>query len=132
MLTCFLVGGSVEASAPPPLHLSVSCSVGHRAVLPCSWRRLLGSVAPPACHLQWATPDAAVLEQLGAQRWEALGFQGRLQGPGDCSLVISDAQIGDTGQYESFMVLEGPRGPTQVFIQSVRLAVHDHESQESR
>lgn len=54
-------------------------------------------------------------------------------GSGDCSLIISDAQLGDTGRYESFMVVDGVRSAkTRVFIQSVKLSVLDHKSLQSR
>ncbi|XP_034401589.1 uncharacterized protein lgals17 isoform X2 [Cyclopterus lumpus] len=134
-LFMFLHSFLVEASSPRPL--SVTCQVGSRAVLPCSWKKLLDA-APPACHVQWASVDT-VFELRGDQRWEAEEFQGRVEVPkeqlggGDCSLVISDVQIGDTGSYESFMVVDGLRATkTRVFIQTVRLSVSDHKSLQSR
>ncbi|XP_032375756.1 galectin 17 [Etheostoma spectabile] len=141
-LHCFLIGSVVDSSSLPPApdSLSVSSLVGHRAVLPCSWKRRLGErAAPPPCHVQWATPADTVFEQRGARRWQAEEFRGRVEvpeenlGSGDCSLIISDVQIGDTGRYESFMVVDGHGDvKTRVFIQSVKLSVFDHKSLQSR
>lgn len=71
-----------------------------------------------------------VFEQKGALKWQADDFEGRLEvlqerlGSGDCSLIISDVQIGDAGQYESFMVVDGVRSTkSRVFVQSVQLSV---------
>lgn len=99
-------------------------------VLPCSWKQRLGEVALPACHVQWTTPADTVFELRGEQKWQAEEYEGRVEvpeeklGSGDCSLIISDVQIGDTGRYESFMVVDGARSTkTRVFIQSVKLSV---------
>lgn len=135
-LSC-LFGGFVDSSITPQ---SIISKVGNQAILPCSWKsRLAGSAAPSTCHIQWATPQDTVFELRGEQRWQAEEFRGRAEvpedrlGSGDCSLVISDVQIVDTGRYESFMVVDTGRSKkTRVFIQSVRLSVLDHKSQESR
>lgn len=104
--------------------------VGNQAVLPCSWKSRLGEVARSACHIRWVTPVDTVFELRGKQKWEAEEFEGRVEVPeerlesGDCSLVINDVQIGDTGRYESFMVVDGVRSTkTKVFIQGVKLSV---------
>ncbi|XP_068592991.1 galectin 17 [Cebidichthys violaceus] len=139
-LHCFLVGGLVDSSSPFSRLLSVTSKVGNRAVLPCSWKQRLGELAPSAaCHVQWATPADTVFEMDGVDKWEAEEFQGRVEvpeeklGSGNCSLIINDVQIGDTGRYESFMVVDGERATkTKVFIQSVKLSVFDHKSFQSR
>ncbi|XP_031158118.1 galectin 17 isoform X1 [Sander lucioperca] len=141
-LCCFLIGSLVDSSSLSsiPDSLTVTSLVGNQAVLPCSWKQRLGAQAPPAsCHIQWATPDDTVFEQRGEQKWQAEEFEGRVEvseeklGSGDCSLIISDVQIGDTGRYESFMVVDGRRNvKTRVFIQSVKLSVFDHKSLQSR
>lgn len=140
-LQCFLVGSLVDSSSlSSSTHFRfVTSKVGNQAVLPCSWKQRLGDVAPPACHIQWTTPADTVFEQRGGQRWQAEEFEGRVEvpeeklGSGDCSLIISDVQMRDTGRYESFMLVDGVRSTkTKVFIQSVKLSVLDHKFLESR
>ncbi|XP_038581655.1 galectin 17 [Micropterus salmoides] len=140
LLLCFLVGSLVDSSSlSSASHFqSVISTVGDKVVLPCSWKPRLGEVAPSACHIQWRTPVEAVFELWGEQMWQAEVFEGRVEvpkeklGSGDCSLIISDVQIADTGRYESFMVVDGGRSAkTRVFIQSVKLSVFDHKSFQS-
>ncbi|CAK6981573.1 galectin 17 [Scomber scombrus] len=140
-LHCFLVGSVVDsASLSSAAHfLSVSSTVGQQVVLPCSWKSRLNDAAPPACHIQWRTLVNKVFEQRGGQRWQAGQFEGRVEvpeeklGSGDCSLIINDVQIKDTGRYESYMLVDGERDEkTRVFIQSVKLSVFDHKSLQSR
>ncbi|KAJ4927965.1 hypothetical protein JOQ06_015765 [Pogonophryne albipinna] len=136
-LQCFLIGSLVDSfslsSATSPL--SVTFKVGNQAVLPCSWKQRLGEVAPSTCYIQWTSPADTVFELQGEKKWQADEFQGRMEvteeklKSGDCSLVISDVQIGDTGRYESFMLVDGVRSAkTKVFIQSVKLSVSDYKS----
>lgn len=140
-LQCVLVGSLVDSSSlSSSTHsLSITSKVGNQVVLPCSWKQRLGDVALPSCHIQWTTPADTVFELRGEQRWQAEEFEGRVEvpkeklGSGDCSLIITDVQIGDTGRYESFMVVDGVRSTkTRVFIQSVKLSVFDHKSLQSR
>ncbi|XP_008302378.1 galectin 17 [Stegastes partitus] len=139
-LQCLLTGHVVDSSSlPSARYVSVTSTVGSQAVLPCSWKSRLGEVALPACHVQWASLSDTVFEQWGEARWQAAEFKDRVKvpeeklGSGDCSLIISDVQIGDTGRYESFMVVDGERSKgTRVFIQSVKLSVFDHKSHQSR
>ncbi|KAM9340558.1 galectin 17 [Symphorus nematophorus] len=140
-LLCLLVGRLVDSSSlsSTASSQSVVSTVGNQAVLPCSWKSRLGDVAPSTCHIQWRKPADTVFELRGEQRWQAEQFHGRAEvpedklGSGDCSLIISDVQIGDTGRYESFMVVDGVRSrKTRVFIQSVKLSVFDHKSLQSR
>uniref|UniRef100_A0A8D3AUB3 VHSV-induced protein n=1 Tax=Scophthalmus maximus TaxID=52904 RepID=A0A8D3AUB3_SCOMX len=149
--SCFFYTSCLRASFLPDSSslaatthfLSVTSTVGERAVLPCSWSSRLRSAAAAAashCHIQWQTTASdTVFEKRGPQRWQAAEFEGRVEVPeeqlghGDCSLVISDVQIGDTGRYESFMVVDGERsGKTRVFIQGVRLSVFDHKSRQAQ
>ncbi|XP_033950017.1 galectin 17 [Pseudochaenichthys georgianus] len=136
-LLCFLIGSLVDSfslsSATSPL--SVTFKVGNQAVLPCSWKQRLGEEAPSTCYIQWNSPADTIFELQGEKKWQAEEFQGRVEVPeeklksGDCSLVISDVQIGDTGRYESFMLVDGARSTkTKVFIQSVKLSVSDYKS----
>ncbi|KAK2830912.1 hypothetical protein Q5P01_018843 [Channa striata] len=136
-LQSFLTGGLVDSSSLSSAAgtLSISATVGGQVVLPCSWKSRLGSATPSACHIQWADPVDTVFEQWGEQRWQSAEFEGRVEVPeeklesGDCSLIISDVQVRDTGRYESFMVLDGARSQkTRTFIQSVKLSVFDHKS----
>ncbi|XP_036949522.1 galectin 17 isoform X1 [Acanthopagrus latus] len=140
-LLCFLLGGFIDSlSSSSVTHIqSITTKVGNQAVLPCSWKSRLGEEALPTCHIQWATPVDTVFELRGEQKYEAEEFKGRVEvpeerlGSGDCSLIISDVQIGDTGRYESFMVVDGARTKkTRVFIQSIKLSVFDHKSRQSR
>uniref|UniRef100_A0A671TIU6 Uncharacterized LOC115577316 n=1 Tax=Sparus aurata TaxID=8175 RepID=A0A671TIU6_SPAAU len=138
-LLCFLLGGSVDSSSSVTQLQSVITRVGNEAVLPCSWKSRLPEVDLPTCHIQWATPVDTVFELRGEQKWEAEEFKGRVEvpeerlGSGDCSLIIRDVQIGDTGRYESFMVVDGARSKkTRVFIQGIKLSVFDHKSLQSR
>ncbi|XP_051246894.1 galectin 17 isoform X2 [Dicentrarchus labrax] len=140
-LHCLLVGSLVDSSSLSSSlrPQSVTSRVGNQAVLPCSWKTRLGKEAPSTCHIQWATTEDTVFELRGERKWQAEAFQGRMEvpqeklGSGDCSLIIHDVQIGDTGRYESFMVVDGVRDmKTRVFIQSVKLSVFDHKTRQSR
>lgn len=126
--TCSLPPDSASLSSTP--HLSITSKVGNEAMLPCSWKPRLGDTALSACHVQWTNPMDTVFEQRGELRWQAEEFTGRVEvneeklGSGDCSLIIRDVQIGDTGSYDSFMLVDGARSKkSRVFIQSVRLSV---------
>ncbi|XP_029918955.1 galectin 17 [Myripristis murdjan] len=122
-LQSLLISTLVEASALPP-HSStpvpVSSLVGGQAVLPCSWTSRLSRPAASACRVQWQTPVGRA--EVPEERLEA----------GDCSLVVNDVQFGDVGLYESVLLLQGERPQRTVIIQSVRLAVFDHKSVQSR
>nr|XP_046273850.1 galectin 17 [Scatophagus argus] len=130
-----LVGSLVDSSSLSSLQRVITCRVGNQVVLPCSWKSRLQDVAPSSCHIQWTKPVETVFEQWGERQWQADEFAGRATLPeerldsGDCSLIISDVQIGDAGTYESFMVVDGVRSrKTRVFIQGVKLSVFDHKS----
>ncbi|XP_028256255.1 galectin 17 isoform X2 [Parambassis ranga] len=136
LLYSALIGCSADASALPSA--SIVSTVGNQVVLPCSWKPPLGEVAPPDCHIVWSTLVDTVFERRGVVRWEADEFQGRLEVPeerlrsGNCSLIIRDVQIADTGSYESFMVVNGARSKkTRVSLQTVKLSVYDHKTYQS-
>ncbi|KAI3358244.1 hypothetical protein L3Q82_003238 [Scortum barcoo] len=140
-LHCLLVGSLVDSSSlsSAAQTRSIVSRVGNQAVLPCSWKSRVGEVPRSDCHIQWKTPMDTVFELRGDNTWEAEEFKGRVEvpedrlGSGDCSLIIRDVQIRDTGRYESFMVVDGVRSTkTRVFIQSVKLSVFDHKSLQSR
>uniref|UniRef100_A0A8C7WTY7 Immunoglobulin V-set domain-containing protein n=1 Tax=Oryzias sinensis TaxID=183150 RepID=A0A8C7WTY7_9TELE len=124
---------------PSPVHpVTVVSTVGSEVVLPCCWKSQLDEAANSIHHIQWVTPPHTVFEQRGEEKWQAAEFGGRLRileerlGSGDCSLVIKDVQIRDTGKYESFMVVEAVRSKrTRVFLQSVKLSVTDNKSWQS-
>uniref|UniRef100_A0A3P9DMV5 Uncharacterized LOC101464314 n=1 Tax=Maylandia zebra TaxID=106582 RepID=A0A3P9DMV5_9CICH len=126
---------SADSSSLSSAMLSISYMAGDQAILPCSWKSHLGEAALPVCHVQWVTLSDTVFEQRGDEKWQAPEFEGRMRvpeeklGSGNCSLIISDVQLGDTGRYDSFMVVDGKRSArTRVFIQGVRLLVGDHKS----
>uniref|UniRef100_A0A674BNQ9 Ig-like domain-containing protein n=1 Tax=Salmo trutta TaxID=8032 RepID=A0A674BNQ9_SALTR len=127
--------GYVASSPLSSIPVPISCHVGSQAILPCKWKSQLDKI--PVCHVQWQTPDETVFEQMGAQRWQATEFEGRVEVPeeklweGDCSLILRDVQLGDVGLYESFMVVDRARNKRRVFIQSVQLSVDDYTSKES-
>ncbi|KAM9838652.1 uncharacterized protein ACBR49_017350 isoform 2-T2 [Aulostomus maculatus] len=133
-LHCLLIGRLVDSSSLFSFNLkSVSSLVGEQVVLPCSLKNDLGDVPPPACHIQWRVLSETVFEKRDKQKWEADEYKGRVEvpeeslGSGDCSLIINDVQIRDTGRYESFMLVDGEWPRTRVFIQSVKLSVFDHK-----
>ncbi|XP_026155727.1 galectin 17 [Mastacembelus armatus] len=140
VMNCFLVGTLVDSSFPSSaLNVAtITSRVGDKAVLPCRWKTVLENVPLQDFHIQWMIPGSLVFEQQGQQMWQAGDFEGRVEVPeqrledGDCSLIISDVQISDTGRYESFMVVNGPRSvKTRAFIQGVKLFVLDHKSFQS-
>ncbi|XP_029023712.1 galectin 17 isoform X1 [Betta splendens] len=130
-LQCFLIGGLVDSSPLTSASRpgSVSTQVGLQVVLPCSWKSHVVGVDGSTCHIQWTNPEDTVFEQQGVRTWQADNFEGRLAvpqdqlGSGNCSLIISDTQIGDAGSYDSFVVVDGVRAKTRVFIQTVTLLV---------
>ncbi|XP_029369673.1 uncharacterized protein LOC115050766 [Echeneis naucrates] len=136
-LQCFLLARLIESSslgsASP---LLISSTVGNQAVLPCSWRKRLESMTS-TCYVQWARVTGTVFERRGSDKWEADAFENRLEVPeetlrsGNCSLIIKDVQIGDTGTYESFMVVKLTDQQTKVFIQGIKLLVFDHKSRQT-
>lgn len=108
--------------------------MGKEALLPCSWKQRLGDATPSTCHVQWKTPTRTVFELRGRNKWQAEELRGRAEVPvdklesGDCSLTISDVQSTDAGWYESFMVVDGTRRKSRVFIRSIRLSVQGQPS----
>lgn len=137
-LQCFLTGNLVDSSALPSSAqpVPIVSMVGSQVVLPCSWKGSEKEMKESNCHIQWMSPPHTVFEQLGEDKWQAAEFNGRVEVPleklnsGDCSLIIKDVQIGDTGRYESFIVVDGVRSQkSRVFIQSVKLSVTDYKSQ---
>ncbi|XP_072226709.1 galectin 17 [Leuresthes tenuis] len=138
LLQCFLTGNTVDSSSLSSASRtkSIMSTVGDQVVLPCSWKSGLGEVAPSACHVQWVAPPKTIFEQRGKDVAVAEKFMGRLEVPekklesGDCSLIMKDVQIGDTGRYESFIVVDGAMSRKErLFIQSVKLFVIDHKSE---
>ncbi|XP_037831637.1 galectin 17 isoform X2 [Kryptolebias marmoratus] len=141
LLQCFLAGCLVDDSALPSgaLPLSIMSTVGSQAVLPCSWKSSQAGAGPSDCHVQWVSTPVTVFERHGEDRWQAEEYRGRLEvpqeklGSGDCSLIINDVQIEDTGRYESFVVVDDARSKkVRVPVQSVKLIVTDNKSWDSR
>ncbi|XP_058475012.1 galectin 17 [Solea solea] len=138
---CLLISCLLHSSLSSATRfLAVSCTVGEQALLPCWWKSVLKDVDPSPPHIQWRTITAEmVFEQWGVRQWQANEYKDRVQVPealldsGDCSLVIKEVQMDDTGKYESFMMVEKDRSrKTRVFIQGVKLSVTNHKSHETR
>ncbi|CAL1583879.1 unnamed protein product [Knipowitschia caucasica] len=145
-----LPSGSSSFSSPSV----VVALVGSEALLPCSWLQ-------PGPHVQWSSESSGpVLEQRGSERWSSPDLSERVLVPesglqtGDCSLLISDVQVTDAGQYNAYVIQErdqsrtrdqteartearteirtGSRTDNGVFICSVKLLVFDHSLVESK
>lgn len=131
-----LSGDSAPDSAPA--QVMVSSLVGAMVVLPCSCPTL-GPQAHP--HLQWCLESTGpTLEHRGQQTWtvEELGTRAEVleSGPGtrNCSLLLRDLQVTDTGLYHTYLLQDQDQTKTRtrtgVFICSVKLLVFGHSSVE--
>ncbi|KAI5100976.1 hypothetical protein C0J45_9962 [Silurus meridionalis] len=110
----------------------ISAPVGSTVILPCQWRNI--TVQTP--HVQWSTLFETVFERKGVKMYEGEGYENRVDVPqdnllkGNCSLVLMNVRLLDTGVYESYMsVKRRKRASTTkwVLLESIELAVYGHQ-----
>ncbi|KAF7650008.1 hypothetical protein LDENG_00133000 [Lucifuga dentata] len=138
-LHCFLFCSLVDSASFTSSTVSVISTVGEQAVLPCSWKARVNQAAPVVRQVQWDNSVDTVYERWGQQRWQAEELEGRAEvsaerlKAGDCSLVINDVQIADTGLYHSFLLVDDATTAmkNRIFIQTVKLSVFDHKSRQA-
>lgn len=135
IIQCLRTEALVHTSSSSSAILPISYMAGGQATLPCSLSHLGETAVSAVYHVQWTALSEIVFEQRGDEKWQAPEFEGRLRVPeerlrsGDCSLIISDVQLGDAGRYDSFMVVDGQRSlRSRLFMQAVELDVRDHIS----
>ncbi|KAM9496885.1 uncharacterized protein Hap1MRO34_002948 [Clarias gariepinus] len=110
-------------SAEP--EISVSGPVGSTAVLPCQ----LTSVDTDRLYITWNTESEIVFERVGVDSYQDEGYEGRVDVPveelrkGNCSLVLSNLILTDTGVYTSYQTVRHTKRGT-VLITSVNLTVY--------
>ncbi|KAL7868531.1 hypothetical protein SRHO_G00099150 [Serrasalmus rhombeus] len=126
LVTCT---GSLSAQS----RIYVSVTAGSSAVLPCDFRNKTQSSGERP-HIEWRTVSETVFERRGGDQYEGEGYEHRVDVPedkllsGDCSLVLKDVRLNDSGPYESYL-LERRRTRSlrskRVFIQAVELSVEE-------
>ncbi|XP_046716275.1 uncharacterized protein LOC124392989 [Silurus meridionalis] len=108
----------------------ISAPVGSTVILPCQWRNI--TVQTP--HVQWSTLFETVFERKGVKMYEGEGYENRVDVPqdnllkGNCSLVLMNVRLLDTGVYESYMsVKRRKRASTTkwVLLESIELSVYE-------
>ncbi|KAF5888580.1 uncharacterized protein DAT39_021720, partial [Clarias magur] len=116
-------------SAEP--EISVSGPVGSTAVLPCE----LTSVDTHTLYIRWNTESEIVFERLSEKLYHGEGYEGRVDVPveklrkGNCSLVLHNLRLIDTGVYSSYL-LKRPNNRQTVKINSVNLTVYENDHSE--
>ncbi|KAL7858723.1 hypothetical protein AOLI_G00188250 [Acnodon oligacanthus] len=121
------------ASLSAQSRIYVTVKAGSSAVLPCDWRNKTQSSGERP-HIEWRTLTETVFERRGGDQYQGEGYERRVDVPehkllgGDCSLVLKDVRLTDSGPYESYL-LEKRRKRSlrskRVFIQAVELSVDD-------
>ncbi|KAK2834045.1 hypothetical protein Q7C36_014746 [Tachysurus vachellii] len=103
--------------------LQISAPVGSTVVLPCDWSHL--SIKTP--HVQWFIGSETVFDQKGKEINQSERYEGRVDVPedellkGNCSLVMKNISVNDTGIYSSSMLITDTHEP--VLVQKVKLSV---------
>ncbi|XP_047675937.1 uncharacterized protein LOC113651637 [Tachysurus fulvidraco] len=103
--------------------LQISAPVGSTVVLPCDWSHL--SIKTP--DVVWFIDSETVFERKGKDSYEGEGYEGRVDVPedellkGNCSLVMKNIRVSDTGIYSSSMLITDTQEP--VLVQKVKLSV---------
>ncbi|XP_047675910.1 uncharacterized protein LOC125145765 [Tachysurus fulvidraco] len=112
--------------------LQISAPVGSTVVLPCDWSHL--SIKTP--YVQWFIDTETVFERKGKDSYQGEGYEGRVDVPeeellkGNCSLVMKNISVNDTGIYISAMLITDTQ--ESVLVQKVKLSVVDHSVNETR
>ncbi|KAF5900510.1 antigen like protein [Clarias magur] len=105
--------------------ISVSGPVGSTAILPCQ----LTSVDTHTLYIRWNTESEVVFERQNGNG----GYEGRVDVPveelrkGNCSLVLHNLRLTDTGVYTSYQTVNNTNGRPNgkaVLINHVKLSVH--------
>ncbi|KAL7868533.1 hypothetical protein SRHO_G00099170 [Serrasalmus rhombeus] len=131
LLILLLACCAASLSAQSRIYISVKA--GSSAVLPCDWRNKTQSPGERP-HIEWRTPSETVFERRGGEQYEGDGYEHRVDVPedkllsGDCSLVLKDVRLNDSGPYESYLLERRRRRSLRskrVFIQAVELSVED-------
>ncbi|KAF5886982.1 antigen like protein, partial [Clarias magur] len=110
-------------SAEP--EISVSGPVGSTAVLPCE----MTSVNTDRLYIVWRMKSEIVFERLGEKLYQDEGYEGRVDVPveelrkGNCSLVLHNLTLDDTGVYSSYQTVRRTKRETFP-INSVKLSVY--------
>ncbi|KAL7858736.1 hypothetical protein AOLI_G00188380 [Acnodon oligacanthus] len=111
----------------------VTVKAGSSAVLPCDWRNKTQSSGERP-HIEWRTLTETVFERRGGDQYQGEGYERRVDVPedkllgGDCSLVLKDVRLTDSGPYESYLLEKRTKRSLRskrVFIQAVELSVDD-------
>ncbi|XP_047675935.1 uncharacterized protein LOC113651471 [Tachysurus fulvidraco] len=103
--------------------LQISAPVGSTVVLPCDWSHL--SIKTP--YIKWFIDSETVFERKGKDSYPGEGYEGRVDVPedellkGNCSLVMKNIRVSDTGIYSSSMLITDTQEP--VLVQKVKLSV---------
>ncbi|XP_047675951.1 uncharacterized protein LOC125145770 [Tachysurus fulvidraco] len=103
--------------------LQISAPVGSTVVLPCDWSHL--SIKTP--YVQWFIDSETVFERKGKDSYPGKGYEGRVDVPedellkGNCSLVMKNISVSDTGIYSSSMLITDTQ--ESVLVQKVKLTV---------
>ncbi|XP_060743294.1 uncharacterized protein LOC132857341 [Tachysurus vachellii] len=103
--------------------LQISAPVGSTAVLPCDWSHL--SIKTP--YVKWFINTETVFERKGKDPYQGEGYEGCVDVPedellkGNCSLVMKNISVNDTGIYSSSMLITDTQ--ESVLVQKVKLSV---------
>ncbi|XP_060743245.1 uncharacterized protein LOC132857246 [Tachysurus vachellii] len=103
--------------------LQIAAPVGSTAVLPCDWSHL--SFKTP--YVVWFIDTETVFERKGKDSHQGEGYEGRVDVPedellkGNCSLVMKNISVNDTGIYSSSMLITDTQ--ESVLVQKVKLSV---------
>ncbi|XP_026989124.2 uncharacterized protein LOC113634396 [Tachysurus fulvidraco] len=112
--------------------LQISAPVGSTVVLPCDWSHL--SIKTP--YVQWFIDTETVFERKGKDPYQGEGYEGRVDIPedellkGNCSLVMKNISVNDTGIYISAMLITDTQ--ESVLVQKVKLSVVEGSVNETR
>ncbi|XP_047670006.1 uncharacterized protein LOC113662745 isoform X2 [Tachysurus fulvidraco] len=104
--------------------LQISAPVGSTVVLPCDWSHL--SIKTP--YVKWFIDSETVFKRKGKDSYQCEGYEGRVNVPenellkGNCSLVMKNISVSDTGIYSSSMIKDTQES---VLVQKVKLSVED-------